>query len=211
MRCHAWRKRQRSGRCRVITAPPILTILSPQNITYQTTYFDLNFTAKDIFSGVAWTGYRLDGGPLITSGNATLYENSNGPRNITVYANDTLGNLGSSTVYFTVDAPVIVTDLAAGDPSYAPGDRVNILANVVNLDNVSHSDLRVNFLVWDHDGVLVHNDTDRTQKLNSDATKRVSTRFSLSPNAAIGNYTVEARLSDPVNTYDIKRATFPVA
>ena len=51
-----------------------------------------------------WTSYSLDGQQNITfSGNTNLTDISNGLHNITVYAQDTFGNIGSSqTTSFTV-------------------------------------------------------------------------------------------------------------
>jgi hypothetical protein len=194
----------------VDTAPPAITIASPTNTTYRTTYLNLNFTAVDSLSGVAWTGYSLDAGPNVTSGNTTLYDNDNGPHRITVYANDSLGNTNSSTVYFTIKAPVIIKNLWTNQPSYSPGEQVTINANVTNLDNVTHEGLKVNFLVWDPVGVLVHNSTKNVPRVDPGVTKKVYTKFTLSSSAPDGNYTVKARLFDPTKSYDIKWSSFQV-
>lgn len=193
------------------TTPPTITIQSPANATYQATYFDLNFTAVDALSGVAWTGYSLDGGPNVTSGNATIYGNTNGSHRITVYANDTASDLASSTVYFALSPLVIFLNLTTDKPSYARGNRVTITANVSNHDNVSHNDFNVNFLVRDPNMVLVHNDTVQVQNINPGQTKAIFTKYVIASNATLGTYTVDAKLIDPVKTYDIKRITFQVA
>jgi len=88
------------------TVPPRITIVSPQNATIPDSTPLLNATFNE---NVNYTWYNVDGGA-----NSTLYGNTNnltlnlsflsdGPHNVTVYANDTWGNLDSSTVYFTVD------------------------------------------------------------------------------------------------------------
>ena len=195
----------------VDATPPTITIQSPTNTTYQATYFNLNFTAVDALSGVAWTGYSLDGGPNVTSGNTTLYENANGSHRITVYANDSIGHMNSNTVYFTLKPLAIFLGLATDQWSYGRGNRVTITANVTNSDNVSRNNLKVNFLVWDPNAVLVHNDTVQVPNLNPGDSKSVFTRFTLSSNATLGNYTVKAKLFDPVKTYDIKGTGFQVA
>ena len=56
---------------------------------------------------VNWTGYSLDGHQNVTvTGNVTLAGLSSGLHSITVYANDTYGNMGASeTVDFTIPQP----------------------------------------------------------------------------------------------------------
>jgi parallel beta-helix repeat protein len=87
--------------------PPKITILSPPNDTIYESTLLLNVT----FSEVVTTWYSIDLGS-----NSTLYkkvqnitlnlELSQGAHNITVYANDTAGNLNSSTVIFTLFYPI---------------------------------------------------------------------------------------------------------
>jgi len=83
--------------------PPIITITSPQNTTYYTNLIDLNYTLN---KPVEWTGYSLDGKPnqsIIPPGsNTTLTNLSEGSHTVTVYANDTTGNIGSSMVMFKI-------------------------------------------------------------------------------------------------------------
>jgi len=91
------------------TIPPVITILSPENVTYSTSSVDLNFTVNEETS---WIVYSLDGASNSSeiSGNVTLSGLSEGSHNIVVYANDTASNTGvSSTVNFTVQIPVVDT------------------------------------------------------------------------------------------------------
>jgi parallel beta-helix repeat protein len=87
------------------SSPPFIEIISPQDKTYYTSSIALTFTIEDP-SGVDWTGYSLDGADIITSGNTTLTGVTHGSHYVTVWANDTLGYMGSETVYFTVFLPV---------------------------------------------------------------------------------------------------------
>ncbi len=88
------------------TTPPITTIASPTNdTTYNTNSVDLNWTVDE---SVNWCAYSLDDGVNNTDidgpQNTTLTNLSEGKHNITIYCNDTLGNMGQSDyVYFTVD------------------------------------------------------------------------------------------------------------
>jgi hypothetical protein len=82
--------------------PPTIYILSPENITYSENVVFLNFIANEPTS---WTGYSLDGQQNITlTGDTVLTDLSDATHTLTVFANDTAGNMGvSDTVYFTVN------------------------------------------------------------------------------------------------------------
>jgi N-acetylneuraminic acid mutarotase len=82
------------------TVAPKVQITSPENKTYS------NVTlAYKINRGTQWMGYSLDNHPNVTIKTETnLLGLSEGDHNVTIYANDTLGNMGSSnTVFFSVD------------------------------------------------------------------------------------------------------------
>ena len=84
----------------VETTTPKIKMLSPINQTYTEKNVPLMFTLDK----ANWTGYSLDGQENSTiSGNLTLNGLPNGMHNLTVYANDTYGNMGTSeTISFTV-------------------------------------------------------------------------------------------------------------
>ena len=87
----------------VDTIPPILTIQLPANTTYTATNRSLNFTTD---ATAAFCQYSLNGGvnislPGCANGSFGAIQGGN---TITVYANDSLGNLNSSTVSFFVDS-----------------------------------------------------------------------------------------------------------
>jgi len=91
------------------TTPPRILITSPENKTYTTTDGTVDIQLTFILNEpVTWTAHSLDKRPNITmTGNATLIGLSEGVHSIVVYALDTAGNTGaSSTVYFSVEAPV---------------------------------------------------------------------------------------------------------
>jgi hypothetical protein len=72
----------------------------------------------------AWMGYSLNGQANVTiAGNTTLSGLPDGFHSITVYANDTVGNMGAShTVYFTIARPPTVIILSPQNMTYATAD-----------------------------------------------------------------------------------------
>jgi hypothetical protein len=104
----------------VIDHPPRITIYSPGNITYnQTDWIDLNYSTVDE-TGTDMVWYSLDNGSNETlTGNTTVYNLSNGGHCITVYTNDTEGNLNSSTVCFTNNLDIMPPNITL----YLPENR----------------------------------------------------------------------------------------
>ena len=86
------------------TVPPVVSVVSPENKTYSTSDVSLAFTVN---KPTPWMSYSLDGQETVTSmGNITLTSLSNGLHNVTVYAKDSFGNMGTSeTISFTVEVP----------------------------------------------------------------------------------------------------------
>jgi len=99
--------------------PPTIEITSPQNIVYSTNSINLNFTVNE---ETFWIGYSLDGADNVTiSENTPLTGLSDGTHNVRVYANDTAGNMGESTlIYFSVDTtPPTITILSPVSSTYS--------------------------------------------------------------------------------------------
>jgi hypothetical protein len=83
------------------TIPPNVSVASPENITYNMFDVPLNFTVNEPVSQIT---YSLDGRDNVTvAGNTTLTGLSPGEYNVTVYAQDLVGNVGASeTVVFNI-------------------------------------------------------------------------------------------------------------
>lgn len=82
-----------------ITSPKI-SLQSPLNQTYNRSNVSLAFSTS---KPVSWTGFSLDGQQNVTlRGNYTLIDLSDGLHNITVYVNDTFGNMAASTARFDI-------------------------------------------------------------------------------------------------------------
>jgi hypothetical protein len=88
----------------VDTTPPVVSSLSLENTTYDTSDIPLNFIVNEPASQFS---YIVDGQENITTnGNTTLTGLSNGLHNVTVYAWDMAGNTGTSeTIFFTIVKP----------------------------------------------------------------------------------------------------------
>jgi N-acetylneuraminic acid mutarotase len=92
----------------VDTGRPAILVLSPENKVYSTNEIPLNFTTNETAS---WLVYSLDGEDNVTvSKNITLAGLTDGAHNLTIYAADTVGNVGvSDTVNFSIEPfPVIL-------------------------------------------------------------------------------------------------------
>jgi hypothetical protein len=81
-----------------------IEVLLPANKTFDTSSIPLKFTIDEPVSQMT---YSLDGKENVAvPGNATLTGLSNGEHNVTVYATDEAGNLGSSkNIVFTIAKP----------------------------------------------------------------------------------------------------------
>jgi len=91
------------------TVPPVLNVLSPENKTYTSNDIPLVLFVN---RPTTWMGYSLDGLANVTvTSDVELSGLSEGEHRLTVYANDTFGNMvSSSNVTFFVDtfAPLIL-------------------------------------------------------------------------------------------------------
>lgn len=81
--------------------PLNVSIVSPENKTYSTTEVPLTFTASEQASSIY---YSVNGEANVSiTGNTTLTNLTNGTHNLTIYAEDNIGNTGvSETIYFTI-------------------------------------------------------------------------------------------------------------
>jgi PKD repeat protein len=91
-----------NGTVRVGNPAPEILVSSPiDNATYNSDSLSLAFTLSKITS---WIGYSIDGNPNVTISGNTNIQTSDGIHTLIVYANDTLGQMGSSDpVHFITD------------------------------------------------------------------------------------------------------------
>jgi parallel beta-helix repeat protein len=115
------------------TTPPTISVTSPANKTYASDVV-LSFTVNE---PAPWRGYSLDGQKNVTvTGEKTLANLTEGTHGIVVYAEDLIGNLGSSdAIYFTVDkTPPRVLILSPENKTY---DTNSIALNFTVDESVS--------------------------------------------------------------------------
>ena len=102
------------------TVAPIVHINSPENKTYSEVLLEFK-----VNRGTEWMGYSLDYQENVTIKSETKLSGlSEGAHNVTIYANDTLGIMGSSnTAFFSVDTlPPIIEMLTPQNQSYDARD-----------------------------------------------------------------------------------------
>jgi parallel beta-helix repeat protein len=89
-------------------ASPRISVMSPVNQIFNESSVPLSFTVN---KQAVWMGYSLDGQDNVTvTGNVTLSGLSSGLHNVTVYAEDSFGNIGvSETISFSVEIPFPLT------------------------------------------------------------------------------------------------------
>jgi hypothetical protein len=108
-------------------------ITSPENKTYANVTLDYTVNRY-----TQWIGYSLDNHPNITlTTETTLSGISQGAHNVIIYANDSLGNMGSSnTVFFSIDTlPPIIDILLPQNQSY---DSTDIQLTFTLNENVTY-------------------------------------------------------------------------
>jgi hypothetical protein len=132
----------------------VISVLSPENTTYDTTDIPLEYTVNRFFY---WTTYSLDGQPVVDPENTTTLSGiADGPHELTFHANYSDSHMGeSATVWFSVDTtPPNITDVvqAPVDINGNLGERVSVNATVI--DTVSGVE-RVSLNYTDGNGTWV--------------------------------------------------------
>jgi hypothetical protein len=114
----------------VDTIPPNISILSPEDKTYNTSDVRLDFTVNE---PVSWIGYSIDGQTSVTvTGNTTLTGLFDGMYSLAVYAKDDAGNTGTSEIVdFSIDTiSPRISILSPENKTYAATDiPLNLTVN----------------------------------------------------------------------------------
>jgi len=122
------------------TIPPTITIISPQNATYNNRTQLVNISASDPNLNTTWFFNGTANETYTTSVYRTFAEGSN---TIIAYANDSAGNFNSTSITFSIDSikPSINFTSPTETPSSLINTRNNVLVNVTandtNLANIT--------------------------------------------------------------------------
>jgi N-acetylneuraminic acid mutarotase len=108
------------------TIPPQVTVVSPENMKYNSSSVPLTFTVN---KPAAWIGYSLDGQDNVTAtGNPTLSGLPNGSHTIIVYTRDEFGNTATSeTINFTTEETFPTTTLIIAATAMAVATSITII------------------------------------------------------------------------------------
>ncbi len=129
-------------------SPPLLAIQSPTNTSYNISWIGLTYIVSDPNIDSCWQVIdNLAPAPLAGCNNVSLgaVALGDGPHNVTVYVNDTAGNVNSSTVYFSIDlTPPSLTVQSPTNTTYATSS--------VALDYTVSDNIAVGYCWYYHDG-----------------------------------------------------------
>ncbi|MDD5485933.1 MAG: Ig-like domain-containing protein, partial [Methanocellales archaeon] len=124
------------------TTGPTVTIVNPKNETYNTLSLTLD---TDIGTDAQSCWYSLNGGTntSFTWGDTVNIIANEGNNNVTVYANDTLGNIGSDRVLFSVNTSIIlcisITSPANGTITNRAQPQLTLLAIDKNYPTINYT------------------------------------------------------------------------
>ena len=112
--------------------PIVVSIISPENKTYELQGIALNFTLNEAVTKIT---YNLDGRNTTINGNVTLSGLEVGEHNLTVFAEDKAGNGGSSeTLFFTVEEPILTSEPPLSvDPNFSLYTGLALLIIILTL------------------------------------------------------------------------------
>ena len=135
----AGNQRTQSFQFTVDDTEPYVEILSPENQLYATDSLTLDYTASDPNFGQAF--YSLNGESNQSLSGSTGFVADERQNNLILYAEDSAGNLNSTSVSFEVDTlePEIVLDSPPNNSEVEQGLYINLSLNEPNLESVKFS------------------------------------------------------------------------
>ncbi|MBT3814690.1 hypothetical protein HOG07_04610, partial [Candidatus Woesearchaeota archaeon] len=108
---------------------PTITIIYPTTNSFTSnTEFGINYTATSTTLDSCWYGYNGANTSLASCANISALTWSESAHTVTIYANDTTGNVGSSSVTFTIDTITPLISIAY------PSNNTNSTNNALNVN-----------------------------------------------------------------------------
>ncbi len=174
----------------VDTTEPFVSIIHPTNdLTFETDNFDLNYSIYDVIIGIDEIWYNLNDGINVTiTNNLTIYVSA-GKYNLTLWANDSLGNINNDSVSFTSVFNLTFNGLG-NLTKYEYQTNVTLLSNH-NITIIVDTNVDL-FSVTANTDYVYQIDTLRQNKLNG---SYLNLSFT-----SIGNFTIE--LDSRVDLYN---------
>jgi hypothetical protein len=119
--------------------PPTVTIISPKNVTYGTDSVNIEWETNE---PTVWMGYGLDNMQTVDLTGTVLLNNlSLGTHVLTLYANNSQGNMGNATVFFTVSNGATPPTIHHNSLSKANEGQITLTAEI--MDDTSITDAEV--------------------------------------------------------------------
>ncbi|NOQ56230.1 MAG: hypothetical protein GQ477_05505, partial [Nanohaloarchaea archaeon] len=116
----------------VDTTNPYVNLHSPTNTTYADTNITLNYTSSDTNLDTTWYEYNSTNTTLTTNTTFTALDDQQST--IILWANDTAGNINSTSVTFTVDTTdPLVNIISPADNSYLDSSTITITGTSTDL------------------------------------------------------------------------------
>lgn len=183
-------------------SPPVINILYPIATTYDINVSDLNYSVSDLNPDKCW--YSIDGGVTnstpVSSTNFTGISSFDGVNIWNVYCNDTIGNIGNSSVSFIRDT----LDVVLNSP---PDDYTTLIPTVVfnATANSTIGESLANMSLWSNvSGSWAINDTTVFGSGNYFYSGfNFNTRFSDNPNVAWNGTNIIVQENNRVESYDL--------
>jgi len=165
----------------VDTTPPTITILSPQNTTYNTTTLWLNFTYTEANLDTCWYQYNGTNTSLPSCSNQTFTALNNQQSTLILWMNDTAGNINHASITFTVDTiqPSVTLISPSNASTWTSSSTVTFTYNVTDASSITSCTLLIN-------GITDQTDTSITKDTSQTFTKSLSN----------GNYNWSVRCRD---------------
>lgn len=118
-----------------VTLNPSITLISPENTTYNITEIHLNFSYESYYANDSCR-YNLNSNATNTTincTNETLINASEGGNNVTLWINNSLGRTGTDTVFFSVDT--IYPKISFINSTPDSGEIINTSSFNINISN----------------------------------------------------------------------------
>ena len=116
------------------TILPYVEIYSPSNTTYDAITIDLNYTSSDTNLDTTWYEYNSTNTTLTTNTTFTALEDQ--ISTLTLYVNDTAGNINHTSVAFTVMASPRISNNLTNNAHEDQDLQLNITITDLNIDTV---------------------------------------------------------------------------